>query len=164
MKYILLILLLFNLSSAAQPLPAKTYLPAPFLCQAPQGNWSQPWQDACEEATLWMAMKYVGVVQRDSSTGGQEILKLVAFQKKAQGGHFDLSAKQTAQLIKDYYHYNSVSVRYDVSIADIKQELVKGNLVVAPMAGQLLNNPSFTPPGPVGKRTSHCDHKGDVCC
>lgn len=141
MKYTLILLLLLNLSLTAIALPQKVYLPVPFLCQAPQGDWSQPWQDACEEASILMAVGF--------HNGKQEILNLVNFQVKNMGGHFDLNAKQVAQLIKAYYIYNNVKVCEDVSIADIKEELAKGNLIIAPLAGRLLNNPYFTPPGPV---------------
>ena len=37
----------------AETLSAKN-LPVPFTSQAPAGVWTQPWQDACEEAAIVM--------------------------------------------------------------------------------------------------------------
>ncbi|MEA3493186.1 MAG: C39 family peptidase [Candidatus Margulisiibacteriota bacterium] len=145
---LLLIILLISLIIPAGALPIKIYIPVPFLCQAPYANWSQPWQDGCEEAAIIMAMRYVegkGVTKAD---GKMEILDQVAFQRRKLGGHYDLTAAQSAQLIRDYYDHSNVIVKYDISIEDIKDELAKGNLVITPMAGRELNNPYYTPPGP----------------
>lgn len=141
----LILVLLFSPSFA---LPQKVYLPVPFLCQAPYANWSQPWQDACEEAAIIMAVSYVKGDPVNRESGNREILNMVSFQKEKYGGHYDLNAEQIAKLIEDYYKYNKVEVRYDIQIEDIKSELAKGNVVIAPMAGRLLGNPYYTPPGP----------------
>ena len=144
---VLLFFVLFCLQNSFA-LPQKTYLAVPFLCQAPHANWSQPWQDACEEACIIMAVKYVEGDPVTRRSGNQEILDMVNFQVKEYGGHYDLNAEQIAKLIKDYYKYDKVEVRYDIKIDDIKRELAKGNVVIAPMAGRLLGNPYYTPPGP----------------
>lgn len=150
MRLYIIIGLVACLLGPAWALPQKAYISAPFLCQAPRGDWSQPWQDACEEAAIIMAMDHMmsngGV--KASGRGEQDILALVEFQVKKYGGHFDLTAEQAAQLIRDFYKYNDISVRYDVSINDIKSELAAGRLVIAPMAGRMLGNPYYTPPGP----------------
>ncbi len=124
-------------------------LPVPFLCQAPYTNWNQPWQDACEEAAIIMAIHYINSTPLNREIGKKEILELIDFQKKTYGGHFDLTAEQSARLIKDYYGYHNLEVKYDFSVEDIKKELDRGNVVIAPMAGRLLGNPYYTPPGPV---------------
>lgn len=107
-----------------------------------------PWQEACEEAAVIMAMRYVRGEKLTKASGNQEILDLVKFQKKKFGGHHDLTAEQVAKLIKDYYKFDKLEVHYDISIEDIKKELAKKNIVIAPMAGRLLGNPYYTPPGP----------------
>lgn len=83
------------------------------------------------------------------ASGDREILDMVDFQVREYGGHFDLDAQQIAKLIRDYYKYGRVEVHYDIKIEDIKEELAKGNVVIAPMAGRMLGNPYYTPPGPV---------------
>jgi len=148
MRIIVIVIILIYLSGLSNALPKKVYLPVPFLCQAPYANWNMPWQEACEEAAIIMAMRYVKGEQLTKASGNQEILDLVKFQKKKFGGHHDLTAEQTAGLIKDYYKFNKLEVRYDINIEDIKSELAKKNIVLAPMAGRLLGNPFYTPPGP----------------
>jgi len=146
-SFIHCILLLFLISEVFC-LPLKVDLPVPFLCQAPFGNWSQPWQDACEEAAVIMAMAFVKGYPVTRGSGNQEILDLVDFQIKTYGGHHDLTAEKTVKLIKDYYKYDKIEIRYNFKIEDINDELAKGNVVIAPMAGRLLGNPYYTPPGP----------------
>ena len=148
MKLVLLFIIIL-LGSSSFALPQKTYLPVPFLCQAPYGKWVQPWQDGCEEAALIMAVSYVRGDQITRRSGDQMILDLVSFQKIKHGGHYDLTMEQSGQLLKDYYKFTDFEVRYDITINDIKNELAKGNIVIAPMAGRLLGNPYYTPPGPV---------------
>jgi len=148
MRMIIISALTLLVGVSAFGLPVKTYLPVPFLCQAPYGNWSQPWQDGCEEAAIIMAMRYVTGDPVSRKSGNRELLDMVAFQNNKYGGHYDLTVEQSAQLIKDYYDFNNFEVRYDIQIEDIKKELAKGNVVITPMAGRLLGNPYYTPPGP----------------
>lgn len=129
-------------------LPSKVFLNVPFLCQAPYGNWGQPWQDACEEAAIIMAIHYIKGDPVNRESGNREILDLVDYQVKQYGGHHDLTAEQSARLIKDYYKFNNLEVRDGIAISDIKDELARGNVVIVPMAGRLLGNPYYTLPGP----------------
>lgn len=148
MKAFNLALIFICLTGMSLALPVKVNLPVPFLCQAPYADWSQPWQDACEEAAIIMAMHYVKSEPLDREPGKYEILGLVKFQEKKYGGHHDLTAKRTAKLIRDYYQYNEMEVRYKFDVEDIKAELAKGKVVIAPMAGRLLGNPYYRRPGP----------------
>lgn len=122
--------------------------PVPFLCQAPYGDWRQPWQDACEEAAIIMAMGRVKGESINRQKGKKEILALVEYQIKNYGGHYDLTAEQSAKLIKDYYQYDGIEVRHEITVQEIKKIIADGDLIVAPMAGRELGNPYFTPPGP----------------
>jgi hypothetical protein len=148
MKKVSIVLIITFFSTISFALPSKVFLPVPFLCQAPFGNWKQPWQDACEEAAVLMAIHYVRNYPLDKESGNQEILGMVKYQEKRWGGHHDLTAKQTAKLVKEYYRYNKIRVFYDIRVEDIKKELAAGNVVITPMAGRLLGNPYYTPPGP----------------
>src|SRR3989344_4828168 len=46
-------------SSPASPARAEVNLKVPFTSQAPTGNWDLPYQEACEEASALMAIRYV---------------------------------------------------------------------------------------------------------
>lgn len=130
-------------------LPESFYLKIPFIVQAPLGDWSLPFNHTCEEAVVLTVHYFFQKKEpNDPVKLSREIQDLVNFQTQKYGFYEDTSAVQTAQLIKDYYGYNT-KVYYDISIEDIKKELVKGNPIIVPTAGRLLGNPFFTPPGPV---------------
>ena len=137
-----------------EELPVESELPeffnldVPFLCQAPLGNWNYPFGHACEEASALMVHYYLEKKLVSSYEAAQDIKKIVEFEKKTYGFHEDTSAEQTAQFIRDYFGYK-VEVYFDISLDDIKRELVKGNPVIVPTAGRMLGNPYFTPPGPL---------------
>lgn len=61
----------------------------------------------------------------------------------------DTSATQTASILTNLYGFKNISVRLIDSVSDIKEELSRGNLVLVPTAGRLLNNRYFVSPGPL---------------
>ena len=131
------------------PLPEEVNLDIPFTSQAPFSDWSYPFNHTCEEAAVLMAHYYVeGKTSIEPAQAKKELLALVEYENKNYEFSEDTNAAQTAQLIRDYYGY-SVKVKYDISLDDIKKELAKGNPVIVPTAGRLLNNPYFKPPGPL---------------
>lgn len=129
-------------------LPDSFTLDIPFICQAPLGDWKPPFDHACEEATVLMVHYYLQDKPVDPIKAAQEIRNIVDFEAENYGFYEDTSVAETAQLIEDYYGYK-VKVYYGISLEDIKKELVKGNPVIIPAAGRLLDNPHFTPPGPI---------------
>lgn len=129
-------------------LPDYFNLDIPFVCQAPLGNWSPPFDNACEEAAILLVHYYLESKSIDPMQAAQDIEDIVEFEKSTYGFYKDTSAEQTAQLIRDYYGYKA-NVYYDISLQDIKKQLVKGNPVIVPTAGRMLGNPYFTRPGPV---------------
>lgn len=144
----ILIVLVSWLAVSAAALPAKVLLPVPFLCQAPYGDWGQPWQNGCEEAAIIMAIHYINNYPLDKESGNQELLGLVKYQEVKWGGHEDLTAAQAVKLVKEYYKYNKLRLSYNFTVQDIKAELAQGNIVITPMAGRLLGNRYYTRPGP----------------
>jgi len=121
----------------------------PFICQAPLGDWGAPFDHACEEASILMIHYYLeGKSVVNPVKAAKEIQEIVRFEQKTYGFYKDTTAEQTAQLIRDYYGYKT-KVSCNISLDDIKRELIKGNLVIVPTAGRLLGNPYFTPPGPI---------------
>ncbi len=124
----------------------------PFTSQAPLFQWSDGrFQDGCEEASAVMAMAWVhGTKLGSPETVTDEILKMIDFEGQSAAGYQpDLSAADTAKLIKDYWHYSGVTVRENVNAQDLIDELSRGKILVSPVNGRLLNNPNFTAPGPL---------------
>jgi len=125
-------------------------LSVPFSAQAPFGNWSdQRLEDGCEEASALMAVKWARGESLSRQEANDEILAASDYILDKYGEYRDISSTDTvAWIFKDYFNYDKISLVKGVSADDIIAELKKGNLVVAAMDGQLLDNPYFTPPGP----------------
>ncbi len=126
-------------------------LNVPFTSQAPTGNWADPrQQDGCEEAGLLMAWSWVnGVTSLVPREAEKAIVDMVKFEEQNYGDVPDIDAATVVKLMKDYYHYDKISVKYDITIEDIKKELLAGHLVLVPANGQKLGNPNYTGAGPV---------------
>ncbi len=130
--------------------PNKMLVDVPFTAQAPIGNWEdERFQNACEEASILMAMSWVRGEELDEISSLESIAKLVAYQQEKFGFHEDTSAEDTAKLISSYFKYENVAYKEDVTVQEIQKELASGNIVIAPVNGQKLNNPYFVSPGPI---------------
>lgn len=123
-------------------------LAVPFTPQAPHGNWQQPYQDACEEASVAMVHYFYSKKIFTPTIADREILDLIAFQKRVFGYGYDTTAEETANFIRNFYGYKNVEVITDPGTDLIKSILAQGLPVIAPVYGKALKNPYFTPPGP----------------
>ncbi|MDP3793390.1 MAG: C39 family peptidase, partial [Candidatus Uhrbacteria bacterium] len=130
--------------------PQEINLAVPFLLQAPTHDWSQPYQDACEEAAAIMVDAYYrGRRERYYEQDGKRvILDLIAFEEKLLGKYKDTTAEETARLIREYFHYQTVVVREVTSTEVFKPMLAKGYPVIVPVHGKSLRNPYFRNGGP----------------
>lgn len=134
----------------SKQLPRTINLAVPFLLQAPTHDWSQPYQDACEEAAAIMVDAYYrGRRERYyEQDGNKVILDLIAFEEKLLGKYKDTTAEETARLIREYFHYQTVVVREVTSTEVFKPMLAKGYPVIVPVHGKSLRNPYFRNGGP----------------
>lgn len=131
------------------PLPPAVDIPVSFTAQAPFGDWSQPWQDACEETSVLMAMAWVRGITLTPDLAAEEILSLVDFEEEVFSYHRDTNLTDTLRLFTDFYGYKDVELAREAITAErIKKEVAAGNLVIVPLAGELLaaENPYFTSP------------------
>lgn len=121
----------------------------PFTTQAPLGDWGQPFQDACEEASALMAMAWVnGEEEILPSATAQTIRDIVAFEEYYLGYHRDTDIRDTATIFTGYFEYPKIRIQYDIELADIKLEIARGNLAIIPASGLALQNPNFKSPPP----------------
>ncbi len=138
--------------------PAPTPTPSPvqgavnlgvqFFSQAPRGDWSLPWQEACEEASSVLVATYWNGEVLTTDTMEQHILAAVQWEKEHYGYYEHTTARQTADMMKALYGFKDVRVEYDIGIARIAEHLRAGRPVIVPLAGRLLGNPYYTQPGP----------------
>ncbi len=133
--------------SGAEP-PSAVLLDVPFSSQAPFGDWSQPWQDACEETSVLMAMAWLRGEPLGPEAVRRQILDLIDWELYHFGYHRDTAIRETAKLFTRYFGYSRVRTAYDITLGDIKRELSAGNLVIVPAAGEVLSreNPYYASP------------------
>ncbi len=124
-------------------------LNVPFTSQAPFADWNETFKEACEEASLLMADAFYKNKNLTAEAAAEEILKMVEWQNKNFGGHYDLTVEQTAQVAKEYLGYQKIELLVDPTIEQIKKLLDQKLPVIVPAAGRELNNPYFRNPGPV---------------
>lgn len=124
-------------------------LDIPFTPQAPLADWDETFKEACEEASVLMVDYYYKNKTLTPAIATEEILRMVDWQKETWGGHFDLTAAQTAAMIKEYLGYTKVEIIDNPTVDDIKFHLNQKRPVIIPAAGQKLSNPYFRQPGPI---------------
>jgi len=129
----------------------KILLNVPFSPQAPLAEWSDMRQeDGCEEAASLMAVKWARGQSLTKQEALKEILGSSAFTLKKYGEYRDITLADTLNwIIKDYFGYSQASLKKDIKVEDIINELKNGHVIITPMNGQLLSNPNYTAPGPI---------------
>ncbi len=123
----------------------------PFVVQAPFGNWSDPnFQNACEEASMVMAMGWIKDEKTISPTEAQKrILEIIAWENKNLGYSTDTNAFDMERVFQQYFQHKNIAVKEDVTLEDLKTKIQADKIVIVPAFGRALKNPNFTSPGPV---------------
>lgn len=129
-------------------LPAEVKLEVPFTSQAPYQDWSAPYDEACEEASLAMVEFFLQGRTFTPDVASTEIKYLVALEDRFGWG-VDISTQQVAQLAsqtyrRQYHRYTGS----DITVLNIRKLLAAGYPVILPVAGRELNNPNFQGSGP----------------
>jgi len=155
MRLFWLIILAFIFFPSVSLAQGNIFITVPFTSQAPLLEWKdQRFQDACEEASILMAMKWVKGQDITKTSAGKkavrnEIAKMADWEKKKYGSYRDTSAKDTAErLLGVYYDYHNFEVKEEIKTDDIIAALREGKIVIVPTDGRLLKNPYFTGGGP----------------
>lgn len=143
-------------ASVAAPVPTPRpsavgaiNLAVPFFAQAPRGDWSLPWQEACEEASVILVGAFWDSEELSVEKMEERIHAAVAWQMSSFGFYEHTTAAQTATMIRALYGYARVEVEYDIGTDRIAAHVRAGRPVIVPLAGRLLGNPYYTSPGPV---------------
>ena len=118
-----------------------------FTSQAPFAVWDELHGEACEEASLIMAMAYFRDFVLTPHAAEQEILNLINWETD-NGYQVDLTGAETKAVAEQYYNLTA-ELMYEVSADRIKKELDAGRLVILPLAGREIGNPYFQTPGPI---------------
>jgi len=134
---------------ANKPVLTTFSLPIPYINESPDGSWQGPWKNACEEASIFMIEKYyLGQQEADIRVAMAFMNNLFTIENKIFGSNANTDAKQTTQLINDYFSYNAL-MKINPTVLDIKKELQQKRPVIAPVFGFDLHNkniPFLAPP------------------
>lgn len=131
-----------------EKLPPTINLDVPFFPQAPDADWSLPWKEACEEASIVLAHYYLTGETLDKETFKREVLALADWQIGEWGHYIDTNIEQTARMLEEFFGHDSYKIIDDPTPEQIKRELAEGHPVVAPFAGRQLGNPFYSGQGP----------------
>lgn len=126
----------------------KASIPVPFVAQAPTGDWSLPYGEACEETSIIMIDAYYkGQRTIDRFAAQDRIQELVSYQNERFGFYDDTSMSDTAIMAKEQFGYDGF-VEKEVTKEKIKEYIVKKMPVIFPVAGRNLGNPHYIGEGP----------------
>ena len=125
-------------------------LAVPFTPQAPHANWDLPYQEACEEASVYMAAQFFAgderaVIPKDEAD--KALLELVDWQVERFGFYEDTNVSKVLNILKHYYGLE-YQVINDPTVEVIKESIARGHPVIVPAYGKALPNPFFSGDGP----------------
>lgn len=128
--------------------PNKYLIKTVFVPQAPEKNWDQPWQDACEEAALLTVHYFYRNITPDISQIKSDILSMIDFENIQSFSH-DMDLSQMELVSQKYLGYKTEIIN-NPTIDDIKKYLTKDIPVIVPASGKILfqENKHFKAGGP----------------
>ncbi|MDD4785392.1 MAG: C39 family peptidase [Candidatus Shapirobacteria bacterium] len=130
-------------------LPNKHLIKTAFVPQAPEKNWDQPWQDACEEASLLTVdFYYKNLANVSVETSKDAILKMINFEDTKNYTH-DMTINQMALVGEDYLTYQSKIIE-NPTITELKEYLTQDIPIIVTASGKTLyqENKHFKSGGP----------------
>ncbi len=130
------------------PIPPSIQLDVPFYVQAPDNKRVLPRTETCEEASLVLVAYYIKWLSLTKEQFKQEMLALIEVEKKLFNNYIDNNIAELEKVYQSYYNNGTTKIIDNPTISQIKEELAKGNIIVAPFAGRELKNPHFSGSGP----------------
>jgi len=121
----------------------------PFFPQAPDADWSMPWQEACEEAASILAYYYASDKKLIKEQFKKDVKGLVEWQNKNFGDYKHTNIAQTSEMIKGYFGYSDFKIIDNPTVDQMKKYFSDGQIIIAPFAGRQLKNPFYSGRGPL---------------
>lgn len=105
----------------------------PFTSQAPAGNWSEPWKNACEETSLFMVNSFYADNDIKKADAIKQIKTIIA----AKNAEFTVSADESLEKISALIQLLGLPWQTEIvvnpSIEEIKQQLANNQPIIAPV-------------------------------
>lgn len=136
-----------NQTITPTPTPSLTESPSkvvdlnvPFISEAPENIWKNPWVNACEEASIAMVEKFYTGDTEVTVTEAKEFMQMLFdVQDRLYGSNINSDAARTTDLINNYSSYKGKMV-INPTIEDIKNEIRAGRPVITLHHGGELKN------------------------
>ncbi|MCX6734867.1 MAG: C39 family peptidase [Candidatus Peregrinibacteria bacterium] len=127
--------------------PKELNLAMTFYSQAPFVDWSEPWQNACEEASILLVANTYFNHNWTKEEFRDEILALVKWENKTFGDYKSTNAQQITKMLDEVYNLKSI-IHTSPTFADVQKIIDNGHLIIMTFDGRKLGNPFFTNGGP----------------
>lgn len=115
-------------------------LPVPYISEAPEGDWSGDWVNACEEATIAMVDNYYKNGGEVSISHAKNYLQnLFAKENDLYGHNKNTDAHQILELINFFGSFKA-EIKTNPTIENIKTELLDGRPIISLHRGFDLKN------------------------
>lgn len=129
--------------------PNNVLLDVPFAPQSPYALWDERDEESCEEASLIIVHYYLKKKDLSSASMRRELDTLIEYEIENFKNFKDTDAYGIAHLAREYFGYSNSRAEYNITVEDIKEEILKGHPVIVPAAGRELKNPYYKAPGPL---------------
>jgi len=124
---------------------AVTRISVPFIKQAPNNIWTEPWLNACEETSIAMVKNYYS--PGTFTDAKNEIRRIIHARRLVIGDTLDEDARTIVQIINDYTPFEAEMIE-NPTLEQLKNELDNGRPIILTADGKALNNPYFLNDGP----------------
>lgn len=131
-------------------IPGEINLDVPFTSQAPEGDWSQPWQDACEEAAVLMLDAYYKEYGLSPLFAKDELVKMVDWEEGVHGWGRSIELTKI-QAVYEWFageRAQKTEILENPTVDELKQFIANGHPVLVVADGKVLPNPHFQNGGP----------------
>ena len=118
-----------------------------FHSQSPFGTWWEIFWETCEEASVLLAYLYFQWITVSATEFRDELLRLVDYQNEVFWDFKHTTVAQTAEILRDYYKYENYEILENPSADDLKYNIAKGSIILAPFYGVGMN-PNYSWVGP----------------
>ena len=126
-----------------EKLPSQVLLTVPYINEAPSNNWTGPWKNACEEASIAMVeMYYQGKTQVSIKEAEAYMQTLFDKQDQLYGTNHDADTARMLEIINTATSFKAI-IKEKPTLEDIKKELLTSHPVITPLYGYDLKNPNI---------------------
>jgi hypothetical protein len=136
------------LNQQNRSLPSQKKIDVPFVSQAPVGDWSEPWKNACEETSIYMVSSFYqdDEIKRDAAI--QRIKEIFAVKNTEFAVSEDESLETIAALIQTLHLPWKAHLVRDPTQDALKAELAQNRPIIVPVFAPALWSANFKGGGP----------------